>query len=338
MKNTKNIILFICIFFNPIIFTIDTAITPENTIICSDIDEVLIEKSPWTILNLLYRGLMYDPFNIGTYIKAIYHAEKKYTKNAEGQRNPLYDQYGNVINGFTFHLLFHGMNDENLTSYVQLVLESIENSRHFIMGTKKIYEYLKNKKGYTIVFATNNDHVAYQINSDTLGDEFNSLATYVFVAQPGNSNTFLAQLQDFGNRPTTPEIYTKLLHKALTIQPTQKVIHMPGKKPEYEYYHAIEQQFAPDKNIIFIDDQQENVDGFNILQKNNTAIRHGIRFKNPQQLVEEFIKIGVLSEIHDQELIKEIYQPSIMDQILINARNMITFITSKLFKNIEKQT
>lgn len=323
----KKIVFFIAIFFNPTTFTIETTITPENTIICSDIDKVLIKKSSWTILNLLYNGLMYNPLNIGTYIRTIYDTEKKYTKNADGQRNPIYDQYGNVINGFTFHLLFHGMHNKNLTPYVQLILEAIEKSCCFISGTKKIYEYLKYKKGYTIVFATNNDHIAYEVSQNALGHEFSDLATYIFVAQPGNSNTFLAQLEDFGNRSTTPKIYKELLHKALTVQPTQKIIHTPGKKPEYEYYHFVEQQCALNKNLIFIDDQQENIDGFNLLEKNNTALRYGIQFQNPQQLLDEFIKMGILSETDDQELIKEI-QPGLIDQILIKFKNTIAFITS----------
>lgn len=312
---------------NQIIFTTEFRLTPENTIICSDIDEVLITKSSWTIFNLLYDGLVYDPFNIGAYIKAVYKAEKRYTKNADGKRGPLYDQYGNIVSGFTFHLLFHGMGDRNLTSYVQIVLESIENSRCFIMGTKKIYDYLKNKKGYHVVFATNNDHLAYEISAKALGKEFTELADYVFVAQPGNNDVFLAQLQDFANQPTTPENYRKLLHKALTIQPIQNIIHVPGKKPEYEYYHFIEQQLDSRKNIIFIDDQLENVDGFNMLQKNNTALRCGIQFKSPQQLLDDFIKLGILSEAQDQELMEEI-RYSTIDRILMKAQKAIAFVTN----------
>src|ERR1700761_4198554 len=134
MKNIKQAILIICIFLNFATYAANPtpSITPENTIICSDIDEVLTKKSSWTPLKLIYYGLIEDPFNIGTYIKAIYNTEKKYTKDARGHRNPLYDQYGNIVNGFTFHLLFHGMNDASLTPYVELILEAVESSRNII--------------------------------------------------------------------------------------------------------------------------------------------------------------------------------------------------------------
>jgi FMN phosphatase YigB (HAD superfamily) len=260
------------------------------------------------------------------YAQAIYKAEKTYTKNAEGKRGPLYDEYGDVVNGFTFHLLFHGMRDNNLTPYVQLVLDAVESSRCFIKDTKKIYDYLRYKKGYSIVLATNNDHVAYEISAKALGEEFTRLADYVFVAQPGNSSAFLSRLQDFAMQPATPQTYKNLLYKVLTIQPTKNIIHTPGKKPEYEYYHFIEQQFNPQKNIIFIDDQQENVDGFNVLQKNNIALRYGIQFKSPQQLIEDFIKLGILSEVQDKQFLEEIRCSGIIDCMLMKIKRMINSV------------
>src|SRR5688572_20939742 len=246
MKNIQKIILLIICLLNQTTFTQPLSIlTPENTIICSDIDEVLTKKTPWAIFNLLYAGFTYDALNIGTYIKSIYKAEKTYTKSADGRRGPLYDQYGDIVNGFTFHLLFHGMCDNNLTPYVQLVLDAVESSRCFIKGTKKIYDYLRDKKGYSIVFATNNDHAAYEISANALGEEFTKLADYIFVAQPGNSSAFLTRLQEFAMLSTTPQTYKKLLDEVLIIQPTKNIIHAPGKKPEYEYYHFIEQQLNP---------------------------------------------------------------------------------------------
>jgi FMN phosphatase YigB (HAD superfamily) len=322
-KVSKNLFFLIICLLNQITFATEFILTPENTIICSDIDEVVTKKTPWAIFNLLYAGLSYDALNIGAYAQAIYKVEKTYTKNADGKRGPLYDQYGDVINGFTFHLLFHGMRDNNLTPYVQLVLDAVESSRCFIKDTKKIYDYLRYKKGYSIVFATNNDHVAYEISANALGEEFTRLADYVFVAQPGNSNAFLARLQDFATQSTIPQIYKDLLYKALTIQPTKNIIHTPGKKPEYEYYHFIEQQLDSHKNIIFIDDQQENVDGFNALQKNNVALRYGIPFKSTQKLIEDFIKLGILSEVQDKEFLEEIRYSGIIDGMLMKIKRMI---------------
>ena len=326
MKLIQKMLLFLCIFFNSIL-PIEHNLTPENTIICSDLDEVLIKTSPWLIVNLMYGGIIYDPLNIWTYLTALYHAEKTYTKDADDNRNPLYDQYGNTINGLTFHLLFHGMRDKQLTPYVDVVLNIMENSRCFISGTRKIYQYLKEKKGYTIIFTTNNDHLAYAISAQSLGADLTDLADCTFVAQPGNNDEVIAQLQEFADQATTPKNYKDLLLEALTIQPTKNVLHAPGKKPDHEYYEYVIQNIGLDKNIIFIDDRKENVDGFDTLQSASSAQRIGIVFKDPQQLAQELVTVGILSETEGAALLEDIRYPGIWEKVKLFGKKLLSKLT-----------
>ena len=56
------------------------------------------------------------------------------------------------------------MKDTNLTIYVPWLIETLESSRQFIPGTRKIYKYLKKAKGYNINFATNKDQHCLRFN------------------------------------------------------------------------------------------------------------------------------------------------------------------------------
>lgn len=76
------------------------------------------------------------------------------------------------------------------------------------------------------------------------------------------------------------------------------------------------------KNIIFIDDMKENIDGFNKLPS-SPAQRIGIQFKNPQQLANEFVKLGFLSEIEDQQLLEEIRYPGITGKIQLTGKKLL---------------
>lgn len=288
--------------------------TPANTIISSDLDGVLISTpSSWTLVKLIYDGITYNPFNGLTYLSAMYHAGKTYPKD---------------VNGLTFLLLFQGMRDNNLLPYVDVMLNTIESSRRFITGTEKIYRYLKDKKGYTIVFATNNDRIAYEISAQSLGQDLTSLAEYVFVAQPGNSDKTISQLQTFADQPTTPENYKKLLSTALTIKPTDIILHAPDRKPDGAYYDYIEEFLGANKNIIFIDDKKENVDGFCNRPNKTNIYRYGIQFKNPEQLADEFIGLGILSETDDQELLNEIRYPGFIGKLQLGAQKIVAYVVA----------
>ena len=299
----KSLCVIILFFSQLIIATLP--LTPENTIIISDIDDVLIQKSFFLTSVAQLKNLVGD-----------------YKKDVDGIKEALADKKGNSINGITFHLLYHGMRRSYLTPYVSWMAEHLETSRRFIEGTRKIYRYLK-EKGYTIVFATNKDRIAYDFSAQSLGTAFTSLASKVFVAHLGNSPELIAQLQNFADLASTPQSYKDLLRKTLTIQPTEMILHAPGKKPEQQYYDYVEQHLDSAKNMIFIDDKATNVAGFEVLKNRSHAERIGIVFKDVLQLTQNLVELGILSETDDAQLLQEIRYPGLWGKINY-------FLTAKL--------
>ena len=289
---------------------------PSNTIIWSDIDDVIISKSFFFSAVAELKNLVGD-----------------YKKDKDGIKEELRDTKGNDISGFTFHLLYHGMRKPYLTRHVSWMVNTLEKSRHMIGGTEKIYRYLKDVKGYTIIFATNKDRIAYDITAHALGDRLTGLASKVFVAHPGNSPQFIAQLQTFADMPSTPASYKEFLQQALTTQPTEMILHAPGKKPDREYYEYVESNLQADKNMIFIDDKASNIAGFESLQTTSSAARIGIVFKDPVQLAQKFIDLGILSEVDDQQLLENIRYPGIWGRIRLLYDKTSQILTSRVKKH-----
>ena len=270
------------------------AMNPDNTIIISDLDDVLIEPNAFHKWNIVSSGIRQNPLNTINYIRSLSRIKRR-----------LYDENNTKINGLTFHFLFHGMHDDNLMPYVPLIVKTMENSRCYIEGTKKIYDYLKYKKGYTIVFATNKDRISYDATAKAFGKDFTSLASKAFVAQPGNNDEVINTFSTFSQKPHLTENYKTMLRDALTIQESDNIHHAPQPKPDSEYYHHLLATLNIKKQIIFIDDLQENVSGFTNLSCKDRPI-HGIHFKNPIQLLKELISLSVISPEEGAMLFKDI--------------------------------
>ncbi len=292
--NKKHLLL---LFFSIFCFTTvpkELIFTPANTIIVTDLDDVLIEKS--FFLRIMAK------------LKHVAGDYKKDTKKANKKLNIKKD---NSIGGITFNLLYHGMRKSYLTPYAAFMAEKLEKSHNYIDGTEKIYRYLKDVKGYPIVIATNKDRVSYDITAQTLGNKLTGLASTVFVAHPGTNPELIAELKAFADLPTTAASYKNFLNKALTIEPTERILHAPSSKPDPAYYNYVEQNLEKDKNIIFIDDKKRNIDGFKNVQQTTSAERVGILFKKPEQLAQEFVNLGILSETEDAQLLEDIRYPGL---------------------------
>jgi len=305
MKLIRSLFLFVNITSNTVIAMEHRLITPENTDIYSDVDEVFIEKQWSYLIKLICGGIIQAPLNTPAYLQALLELDKRYEKNCNGQKELLRYKDGEPIEGITFHFLYHGMHNKNLTPYVNWMIESMESSRQPIRGTKTIYKNLKNK-GYPINFATNKDRIAYDLTAHYLEKTFSSIPTKVFVAHPGNNKKLLEDIKQFAYQATTDESYQNLAHRALTIQESPNIIHAPSRKPEAAYFQCLINHSKSKKHIIFIDDNKLNVDGFNALQNTTSILLHGILFTDPIQLAEEFIKLGILSEEADELLLEEI--------------------------------
>lgn len=304
MKAAYHLLVF-CTFFCIEIISMNNIVpTPENTEFYFDIDEVVIEKGSLATLKIVLYGLMQDPLNSLAYIKSLLNLKNAYHANSNGIKEILYDNHGNTIEGATFHFLQHGLRDHNLMQYVPTLLTTIEQSRRFIPGTRGICNYLKDK-GYLINFATNKDHISYQITAENLGHNFTSMPSKVFVAHPGNSQNFLYDIRNFAEQPTTHPNYQTLAYHALNIQASGNIIHAPGRKPEASYYQCLLKNSSTKKFAIFVDDIDENGKGFKNLQNTTNIKLHGIHFKNPVQLVDELVNIGILSEQDDYAFLQK---------------------------------
>jgi hypothetical protein len=139
----------------------------------------------------------------------------------------------------------------------------------------------------------------------------------VFVAEPQSDATAIAQLQAFADQPTTPANYKNMVHKAINIKETNNIIHVPSKKPDKEYYQYVTQRIGNDNDMIFIDDNKENVDAFNALQKDTKYLRLGIQYdeNDLNQFAEDLKKAGLVSENNNQELLNKIRYPGITGKI-----------------------
>jgi hypothetical protein len=305
----KFIKLFILLILSSgTIASMDKQLKPENVDIYSDIDEVLIESS-YSTYKLILGGIALNPFNTLAYLYSLLKVQQAYAYDKDGIKEALYDKRGDAIEGITFHFLYHGMEDTNLTHYVPWLIETLENSRQFIPGTRKIYKYLKKAKGYNIDFVTNKDRISYDLTVKSFGHKFSQIPSKVFVAHPGNSTALLNDIQLFADRPITPNNYKQLVNETMNIQESDNIIHLPGKKPEPAFYERMIAHSKTKKNItcmIFIDDKKTNVDAFNKLQPTTDLTLHGILFKNPAQLAEELTALGILSQEDDCKLFEKL--------------------------------
>ncbi|HEX4069358.1 MAG TPA: hypothetical protein VHX42_04640 [Candidatus Babeliales bacterium] len=297
MKKIFNLFLIISIFCNT---TLTITSVTKKPIIISDYDDVWNKKT--FFLNLF---TTFQPLET-----------KDHT-------------FGNL----TLKILDYGRRYPILASYIPWLIEYIGKARYINQPIHDLYKYLK-KENYFIIMATNKDHLLYDLSIEKLGNEIPNIVDKVFVAEPQSDEAAIAQLQAFADKPTTPENYKNMLNRALNIQETNKIIDVPYKKPAQEYYNYVIKNVGEDNDMIFIDDNQENVAAFNALQKDTNHLRLGIVYdeRNLYQFVEDIKNAGLVSEAKDKKLLDEIRYPGITGAI------KLTFASWFGQKNIQAQT
>jgi len=299
VKIIRILLLTLCTITLSITALENTIFTPKNTIIATDLDDTLIKHPYYQKIYLLLGGIWQNPLNSYNWLTAIFNIKNYHIDALQGKEE-------SATTGLTFQCLFYACQDETFIPYIPWIRETIENSYYYIEGTKEIYHYLKNTKGYTIVITTNGDRVSYDAIHKALN--FDIVAQQAFVAHPKNNDPILDILKKVAQKNTTPPEYKQLLNQALTVQPSNIIHHVPSAKPYQKYFEYIIDTLGQEKNIIFIDDKQKNIDGFNNVPNNSNAQRHGILFTNAQKLANELIKLGILSETEDKTLLNKIYK------------------------------
>jgi hypothetical protein len=283
-------LLMLSIFYSAML-TAEPSINHKKPIIITDFDEVWVEKPYWleTLAHLQF--LLKDTKNK--------NAPKKTARLAT----------------VTLQLLDYGRRHPRLALFVPTLIRMVGKSRNIIDGTHCIYRYLKEQKGYTIVIATNRDRISYDLTMEKLGKKIMPIITKAFVFEGVSDQDAIAQLKSFAFTTTPINDYQMMLKRVLNVKPTDTIIHIPTAKPNVSYFNVVVNNLGADHDMIFIDDMLDNVISFKSLQQQTKALRHGIQFLNPQQLAQELVKCGILSEADDREFLQEINYPGIIGSI-----------------------
>ena len=297
--------------------------SPQDTAVIFDLDDVIIKKTKGYKAQIALYGFQLNPIATWSYIQGLMGIKSRY-----GKDSTMFHK-GEKINGLTFDFLYHGMQDPLILPYAAGLVKKIEQSRDFIPSTEKIIHYLKSK-GYPIIIATNKDRISYNYAAEYHGAALTNLADKVIVAHPGNSQQLLTDIGEFAALPATPQDYKQLYHDAVTAQPTKVILHAPTRKPETPYYQFVFDAAKDYKNLVFIDDNKENITNFNALQGTTEHNLIGIRFdkKNPLHLADELIQRGILSEKDDAAFLQDLRYSQ------LSALGKLKFNTQKLMSTL----
>ena len=292
MKITHNLLLVASIFCST---------TLAKPVIITDFDDVWIKKSS-------FLGAL-------AYLQPLENLFKSKKSSKEIVEQPV-EKKERKLGNLPLRLLDYGRRYPRLASSMPGLVEYIGKSRCINQPIDNLYKHLK-KEGYTIDIATNKDHKLYDLAIETLGNEIPNMVDMVFVAEPQSDENALAQLQEFANKPTTPARYKNMVNKALNLRETNTIIHVPSKKPAKSFYDSVTQRIGEDNDMIFIDDNEENVAAFNALQKDTNHLRLGIVYneRNLNQFAEDIKKAGLVLETNDQDLLNEIRYPGMWGKI-----------------------
>lgn len=260
------------------------ALTPENSVIACDIDQVVLDlpRSQWPVIAYKSVKLIHNTQDMVDLPKTLWHMYKEFTQKTNGVRG-IHDEQGNKVDGLTAQMITLGMHHQESTRFIAPIMEIIEQSRQLNHNVVKVIK----DTNLPIVWATNKDSLSYQKAAKKHG--LSTIAPKAVVTKYPLSNGVLKYAQ----RADTPANYRQLVEQYDNDKETETIIYAPGQKPDLEYFERVAKVVGPEKNIIFIDDKKKNVAGFNQLPNSDNAQRIGIQFKNAAQLKSELNKLGL---------------------------------------------
>jgi len=270
-------------------------LTPENTHIFFDLDDVVLKKSRFMRINMVVQGLRQAKSL--SWIKSLITFRK--LSKAIKKKQP-------HINGLVYQALYlpafsASKDTSNLYAHAPLIFNLANQSHQWIPGTRSIINCLK-EKGYTIGFATNKDAPSFNLVDKVLQNKLRPLADTVIVAGSGNKDIDKVLMELQKTESNLPETYTKLLSETSLFfgeegKKIGRTVYL-GKepKPSLAYFETMK-KIAKEKNIIFIDDKDENVQA----AQSHDRIT-GIKFKNPEDLAQQLKNLGILDANDLQKL------------------------------------
>ena len=307
MKKIYSLLLFTTLFCSTAL-PVEIPATKKKPIIITDFDDVWIKKS----------------FLLGSlaYLKPLEALLK-----AKSDKNDLPDKSNNKkepkLHGLTLKFLDYGRRHPILASSIPGGIEYLGKSRCINQPIHNLYRQLKENE-YTLMIATNKDRPLYDFAIDALGNEIPAMVSKTFVSEPKNNQGAIAQLQTFADQPTTPEFYKNMVHKTINLQETGNIFHVPSKKPAIEYFKYVVEKAGTDNDMIFVDDNEDNVNAFNELQKDSPHLRLGILYdeNNLDQFTQDITKAGIVSETKNKALLDDIRYPGISGKIKLFIKKL----------------
>jgi len=276
MKITQKMILITSLFYGTALPQV-SALTAENTILVCDMNDVVVNlpKSQWPVI--AYKGikLIKNKQDMIDLPKTLYYMR--------GVKE-ICDAQGNAVNGLTAQMITLGMQHPESARFIAPLLDIIESSRKL---DKNVVEIIKSTE-LALVWSTNMDSLTYQKTAKR--HQLDTIAIAAIVTKHPLSPEVLA----FAQHTNTPISYRSLVEKYHNDKETDTIVHAPGQKPNPEYFEYVKKVIGTSTNSIFIDNKTKNITGYiNTLPSTETAQHIGIHFKNAEQLINEFVKLGI---------------------------------------------
>src|SRR5579872_1023691 len=119
MNTMHKLLIVFSVFCNALTITHEQTLTPQNSIIFSDIDGVVskISMLQWPAIVFKSVKLIKNRHDIKNLAKTLWYIRKSFSSNAQGIYS-LYDNAGNKIEGLTPKLLTVGMRHKEATPLI----------------------------------------------------------------------------------------------------------------------------------------------------------------------------------------------------------------------------
>lgn len=210
----------------------------------------------------------------------------------------------------------HGKNGKKLQTIIPAILDIDCDYTMLLPGASILLDYIKNKKNYHIIYASNKDYVTYKITAKKIEIAhnflFNSCPTFVLLAQP--TKEYLDTMLPIDS--SMPDAFKKLVEQIKDAQKDDKIFFVPEpeKKPENLYYTILKEKIKviiPDHGkILFFDDKKYNVEA--AIRNGISASYHVKKGTEIADIIKNLEAEGLLSPETDASLYKALAKEGVM--------------------------
>lgn len=301
----KYLILYLCLLGNALLASEPkkaSQLTKDNTILAFDLDDTLIQYSPWHQAKI---GWNVGPRNIPLLLKL--KKLRKKDKTINFGRSHFQDKQGNAVpGGASLQMAAIASQNPNLQPIIPTILKTTWENTRFKPGAQTLLNYLKtdDNKNYPIWYATNKDRTSYNSVTKALDEnypkpiQFGYIPDKIFVVQP--SKVYLQQNLEEPKSADSKELqeYKALIESIRDSKKSSTIIHSKESKPNAAYYKKMVAE-ADGKKVIFFDDYEENAKQAGETTNNDIM---GVHVKSIADIVNALEKLGILNRSTDAPL------------------------------------